>query len=144
MKYVFIDMDNTIAENQTCENIEFYRGMYLNKRPIRIVIDAIKKLYPESKYIIISKTNGEWDGRLEKKIWLDEYFPEAGLVFLLTPKENKKDYIELYMVSQNAKACDCLLIDDKKEELQKVKKLGVNVKYPQQLICDYEDYKSKL
>lgn len=139
MEILFIDMDNTIAENQTCENIKFYKGMYLNKRPINIVIKAIKELYPESKYVIISKTDGEWDGKLEKEIWLDEYFPEANEIILIAPSEEKFNYIMDYMLTNNISPKNCLMIDDKKTELQKVRKLGLNTKYPQQIICDYEE-----
>ena len=39
--YVFVDMDNTIAENITCKDIEFYDGMYINKRSIQIVSDGL-------------------------------------------------------------------------------------------------------
>ena len=48
-------MDNTIAENITCKDIEFCDGMYINKRPIQIVIDALNTLYPKAKFIIISQ-----------------------------------------------------------------------------------------
>ena len=34
-----------------------------------------------------------------------------------------------------------LLVDDKKDTLSSVSSLGINVKYPQQIICDYEELK---
>lgn len=139
MKYLFIDMDNTIAENSTCENIKFYKGLYLNKRPINIVIEAIKALYPTARYIVVSKTSGGWDGKREKEIWLDEYFEEVELVLILDINEEKKDVINDYLIKNNINPEECLFIDDKKDELQKVRKLGLHVKYPQQVICDYED-----
>lgn len=138
-KYLFIDMDNTIAENMTCDNIDFYKGMYLNKRPINVVINAIKELYPDAKYIIVSKTQGGFDGRLEKEIWIDEYFPEASPVIIIEYNEEKKDIIDIYLKINNINPENCLFIDDKKSELQKVKTLGVKTKYPQQIICDYEE-----
>lgn len=143
-KYLFIDMDNTIAENQTCENVNFYKGMYLNKRPINTVINAIKALYPDSKYIIVSKAQGGWDGKREKEIWIDEYFEEASLVIILNVTEEKRNIILEYLYSNNISAEDCLFIDDKKSELQKVKRLGMKTKYPQQIICDYEELKRKI
>ena len=39
---VFVDMDNTIAENKTCQNVRYYKGLYEEKRPIKVVIKAIK------------------------------------------------------------------------------------------------------
>jgi hypothetical protein len=41
VKVLFLDMDNTIAENSTCQDVEFSEGLYLNKRPIGFMIDAI-------------------------------------------------------------------------------------------------------
>ena len=75
--YVFVDMDNTIAENITCKDIEFYDGMYINKRPIQIVIDALNILYPNAKFIIISQVQGEAFGIKEKKEWLRKHFPNT-------------------------------------------------------------------
>lgn len=143
-KYLFIDMDNTIAENMTCDKIDFYKGIYLNKRPINVVINAIKELYPDAKYIIVSKTQGGFDGRLEKEIWIDEYFPEASPVIIIEYNEEKKDIIDIYLKINNINPENCLFIDDKKSELQKVKTLGVKTKYPQQIICDYEELKRKI
>ena len=75
ISYVFVDMDNTIAENITCKDIEFCDGMYINKRPIQIVIDALNTLYPKAKFIIISQVQGGAFGIKEKIEWLNKYFP---------------------------------------------------------------------
>lgn len=141
MKYLFLDMDNTIAENTTCDNINYYSGLYLNKRPIKVVIDAIRTLYPNATYIIISKTDGEDAGKLEKSQWLDKYLPEAEIAYFLSPQESKAEYIKEILTLYNIDANECLLIDDKKSILQECKKLNINVKYPQQIICDYEELK---
>lgn len=138
MKYLFIDMDNTIAENKTCDNIKFYPGLYMNKRPIQIVIDAIKILYPDSLYVIISQTDGGNEGEFEKHNWLDIHFPVT-FDRLFIPKNTSKRYIiESYIADNSIKPEEVLLIDDKKDILQDCKQLNINVKYPQQIICDYE------
>lgn len=138
MKYIFIDMDNTIAENTTCEDIEFHEGLYLNKRPIKVVIDAIRALYPNSLYIIFSKTAGGHDGRAEKGAWLEKYLPETHLAVFIEPEDSKSECIESFINSSMWDKKDCLVIDDKKSILQECLALGINVKYPQQIICDFE------
>ena len=138
IKYVFIDMDNTIAENSTCMNIEFYKGLYANKRPIKIVIDAILNLYSDCSFIILSKTDGGEDGKKEKLEWLSKYFPYTDTIILIDVLERKRDYIEDFLFINCIDASECLLVDDKKSILQDCSTLGISVKYPQQLICDYE------
>ena len=32
MKTIFVDLDNTLAANETCQNVEFTKGLYLNKK----------------------------------------------------------------------------------------------------------------
>ena len=143
IKYVFIDMDNTIAENTTCDNVEFYQGLYIDKRPINIAIKGIINLYKDSTYIILSKTEGQSKGMLEKRAWLSKYFPYTDEIILISPIDTKKDIISMYMKNRSIKPKECLLIDDKKEILQDCKKLHINVKYPQQIICDYEEMLNK-
>ena len=65
---VFVDMDNTIAENKTCQNVRYYKGLYEEKRPIKIVIKAIEVLYMSSgiPIVIISKAVYCRKGAVEK------------------------------------------------------------------------------
>ena len=139
--YVFVDMDNTIAENTTCKDIEFYDGMYINKRPIQIVIDALNILYPNAKFIIISQVQGGAFGIKEKKEWLGKHFPNTFQSFFLHPGERKSDYIEYFLKTNGIMNMQVLLVDDKKDILSSMTPLGINVKYPQQIICDYEEFK---
>lgn len=142
IKYLFIDMDNTIAENKTCDDIEFYPGLYLNKRPIQIVIDAIKVLYPDSYYVIISQVD-DCNGRYEKHLWLDDHFPITYDRLFIPSNVNKKDVMRSYLLESSIRSEEVLLIDDKKSILQECKQLGIDVKYPQQIICDYESLISR-
>ena len=144
IRCVFIDMDNTIAENTTCDNVDYHSGLYLSKRPIQIVIDGILTLYEGCTFIIISKTAGGSRGMLEKKAWLSEYFPYASETILISPTDTKRPFIENYIEARGLKPKECLLIDDKKEILQDCKKLLINVKYPQQIICDYEQHNVRI
>lgn len=140
IKHIFIDMDNCIAENTTCDNVPFSSGMYLNKRPIKTVINGIRYLYPNCTYHILSKTQ-DAAGRYEKIQWLQKYFPAInGFILIIDPEETKKEYIYTYMTKYQVNPEEILLIDDKKDILQDCKTLGIQVKYPQQIICDFETY----
>lgn len=141
ISYVFIDMDNTIAENVTCTDMKFCKGMYINKRPIQIVIDALNTLYPKAKFIIISQVQGGAFGVKEKIEWLNKYFPNVSQSFFLNPGEHKSDYIKWFLKINGIINTTVLLVDDKKDILSSMSSLGINVKYPQQIICDYEELK---
>lgn len=143
-KIIFIDMDNTIAENKTCDNVEYYKGLYLNKRPIKIVIDAIRVLYPNSYYVILSKTPNLIEGRKEKMTWLKENFNDYDDRIFIDTKESKAKVIIKYISKKNIKVNECLIIDDNKITLQECKKEGISVKYPMQVICDYEELKNNV
>ena len=144
---VFVDMDNTIAENITCKDIQYYKGLYLYKRPIRIVIDAIEYLYSRSEIVIISKALGGNSGRLEKLKWIEKNMslPKNTKCIFLTEQEpatKKADIIKEYCKKNHIDIKDVLLIDDNKKILQACDKKGIPVKYPQQVICDYQEQNS--
>lgn len=132
-------MDNTLAENQTPENAPFIEGLYANKRPLRIVINAIRYLYPDYRFVIVSKVVGGSAGKSEKIEWLNKYFPYASEIILLNPEDMKSSYINNYIVTHELTVGDCVIIDDNKQILQNCLRLGLTVKYPQQIICDYEE-----
>ena len=148
LKIIFLDMDNTIAENKTSSNIEFYDGMYLEKRPIQIVINAIKTLYDKTPVVIISKAQGGVKGITEKMKWLDENCPLLikDKIFLMENEKYymKAVYIDEYCIKNHVPITQCLIIDDSKEVLNYCKQYGLQTKYPQQLICDYEDHIKQL
>ncbi len=143
IKWIFVDMDNTIAENVTCENVDFYDGLYLTKRPINIVIQGILNLYKDCNYIILSKADGGIQGMMEKRAWLHKYFPYAYSTLIINVNDVKSEYIASFIIQNNLDPEECLLIDDKKSILQDCARLGINVKYPQQIICDYEEMLAK-
>ena len=143
MKILFIDMDNTLAENQTPDNIEFFPGLYLNKRPLKIVIRAIRYLYHDYKFVIVSKAVGGQSGKDEKIEWLNKFFSDTKEIIILNPEDTKSAVINEYMMTNKINSKDCVIIDDNKQILQNCKKLGMTVKYPQQVICDFEEIEDK-
>ena len=42
MRTVFVDLDNTLALNETCDDIPYTRGLYSNKKPIKEKLKSIK------------------------------------------------------------------------------------------------------
>lgn len=149
MKHIFVDLDNTLAANETCDNVDYAPGLYLNKKPIQIVIDAIKYLYEKDNIIIISIYSGGWDGRQEKIEWMRKYLPNCinkNAPFLIDYKDTrtKADFIKNYSINNNINIKNCLIIDDKKKILQECKKEGIQTLYPQQIICMYEELKGDL
>lgn len=148
MKVIFIDMDNTIAENKTCDNVQFTPGLYLNKRPIQMVIDAITTLYPDVPKVILSRVQGGKQGKDEKLQWLSEHFPEEPVDFIfLNEGEDyymKGVYADQWTDVHQIQNEEALVIDDSKQVLQYCKAYGFQTQYPQQVICDYEDYLKRL
>lgn len=142
---VFVDMDNTIAENKTCQNVRYYKGLYEEKRPIKVVIKAIEALYVSSgiPIVIISKAVGGRKGAIEKLRWVEKNLRlrKGNECIFLTEKEpsiKKARIIKEYCKRHKIKLSNALIIDDNKKTLQACEKIGIQTKYPQQVICDYE------
>lgn len=145
MRTVFVDLDNTLALNETCDDIPYTRGLYLNKKPIKEIINLVDYYYRDiANIIIISRYVGGEDGKQEKIDWMKKYLPKSFLInspYLITSDDikTKANYINEYAISNNMKLEDCTIIDDKKEILQQCKKIGIEALYPQQLIVRYEE-----
>lgn len=145
MRTVFVDLDNTLALNETCDDIPYTRGLYSNKKPIKEIINLVDYYYRDiANIIIISRYVGGEDGKQEKIDWMRKYLPKSFLInspYLITSDDikTKADYINEYAISNNMKLEDCTIIDDKKEILQQCKKIGIEALYPQQLIVRYEE-----
>lgn len=141
IEVVFLDMDNTIAENRTSRDICYYKGMYIEKRPIQIMIEAIKEFYIDRgiPVIVLSKTKGGIDGKREKVDWLNACvdYDLAGII--LIEDQRKVNIIREWCLDNKVKLNRVLIIDDNKQTLQECCDAGIYAKYPQQLICDYEE-----
>lgn len=145
MRAVFVDLDNTLALNETCDDIPYTKGLYSNKKPIKEIINLVDYYYRDiANIIIISRYVGGEDGKQEKIDWMRKHLPKSFLInspYLITSDDikTKADYINEYAISNNMKLEDCTIIDDKKEILQQCKKIGIEALYPQQLIVRYEE-----
>ena len=143
IKVVFLDMDNTIAENTTCQNVKFVDGLYENKRPIAFVIDAVDILLRPNieKMVLVTVFQGGDLGMQEKLFWLKKVnFKYDEILFIDENKTNKSTEMIKYCNDKGYAPKDCVLIDDKKKMLQEAEKFGFKVMYPQQLLVDYYEW----
>lgn len=152
MKYVFIDMDGTIAEwgypdGRISGDYQF--GDYFNKQPINDVIAEIYNLYSNSEeyivYILSAVPNTE--AIFEKNSWLDLNFiiPYENRIYI-REDEDKIDIIKFILdkfygleVAGNA-----ILIDDKKEWLTKAVEAGIEVFHPTKIITSFQNRMAEL
>lgn len=150
MKHIFIDMDGTIAEYKGPNDkiiIEDYSkvfNMYISKRPVKIVLDAIKKLYENDEYYIISAAPNE-RAIQEKDEWLDKYFPvkKENRYYIKYPVTDKASELEKILEKLNLNYEDVVLIDDHHDILKKVERMGIQVYHPSRIISRYEEILKK-
>lgn len=145
VEVIFLDMDNTIAENTTPSNVEFTPGLYYNKRPILQVLEAIDTLYPQTPRVIISKVQGGSEGVKEKQQWLIQHQVEniVDTIFLKETEEYymKGVYIDQWLLKHEIPNEHALVIDDNKQVLQYCQAYRLQVQYPQQVLCDAQPKK---
>ena len=144
IEVIFLDMDNTIAENTTPMNVEFTVGLYYDKRPILQVLQALDTLYPDTPRVILSKAQGGSKGVEEKKLWL-QLHQVKNIVDYIFLKETEQYYMKgVYAdqwLSQHHIAPEkALVIDDSKQVLQYCQAYGLLTQYPQSVLCDYSEY----
>ena len=93
--------------------------------------------------VIISKAVGGRKGAIEKLRWVEKNLRlrKGNECIFLTEKEpsiKKARIIKEYCNKHKIKLSNALIIDDNKKILQACEKIGIQTKYPQQVICDYE------
>lgn len=144
MKYVFVDMDGTIAEWGYPDGRisgDFQDGDFLRKKPVDIIIEEIIHKWGNSDFcIIVCSAVPCTKATFEKNIWLDANFnvPYENR-FFISKEEDKIDIIKYYIEKikglsfrQNA-----VIVDDRKDILQKAESYGVEFYHPTRLITDY-------
>lgn len=140
VEVIFLDMDNTIAENTTPANVEFTPGLYYDKRPIKQVLQALDTLYPNTPRVILSKAQGGQQGVNEKKQWLqlEQVKNIVDYIFLKETEQYymKGVYADQWLSQHQIDNSHALVIDDNKQVLQYCQAYGMLVQYPQSLLCD--------
>ena len=145
MKYVFIDMDGTIAEWGYPDGRisgEYRFGDYIGKQPINDVIAEIYNRFADPKeyvvFIISAVPNTK--AIIEKNAWLNNFFvvPYENRIFI-QKNEDKVDIIDFYLrqvIGIEPKG-NTILIDDKKEWLTKAEEYGIEIYHPSKIIGLY-------
>lgn len=142
MKYVFVDMDGTIAEWGYPDGRidgEYRFGDYIGKQPINDVIAEIYNLYSDKNeynvFIISAVPNAK--AIIEKNSWLNNFFivPYENRIYI-NYGEDKIDIINFYLKEALGvePRGNSILIDDKKEWLIKGSAIGMEVYHPTKII----------
>lgn len=156
MKYVFVDMDGTIAEWGYPDGRisgEYKFGDYIGKNPINDVIAEILNLYSGSeenqKEYIIMTVSAVPNSKaiMEKNVWLDNFFniPYPNRIYI-SQNEDKVEVIKFYL--ENIAGVDpkgnSILIDDKKDILIKGNEFGMEVYHPTKIIALFQNRMAEL
>lgn len=140
MKYVLVDMDGTIAEFYDKRGInipDFPEGFFLNKRPINIMIKAIKELYKDDTIIILSNSPSD-EADKEKEAWLLNHDITWDKIFVRYQFIDKGQTISNFIKMNNLNPNDIILIDDDLKYLRNCEKLGITCIHPSHILVEYE------
>lgn len=144
IEVIFLDMDNTIAENTTPSNVEFTPGLYFDKRPIKQVLKALDTLYPNTPRVILTKAQGGAQGVEEKKQWLQLERVKNIIDYIFLKEDEayymKGVYADQWLSQHHIAPEKALVIDDSKQVLQYCQAYGMLVQYPQSLLCDLTEH----
>lgn len=147
MKYVFVDMDGTIAEWGYPDGRiggEYRFGDYIGKQPINDVIAEIYNLFSNTEEYIVFVVSAVPNSKaiIEKNAWLNNFFvvPYENRIFILNG-ENKVEIINFYL--RNVLGVEpqenAILIDDRRDWLMDAERNGYQVYHPTKLIGMFQN-----
>ena len=96
---LFVDMDGTLAEWRSACSVEhlYLDGYFYTLKPNWELIQFLNKIQNQATIFIASTCITE-KSRLEKNLWLDNYFPVKEKYRIFIPHEqNKSTYIANYL-----------------------------------------------
>ena len=152
MKYVFIDMDGTIAAwgyPDRWIDGENRFGDYIGKQPINDVIAELYNLYSDKNEYIVFVISAVPNTKavIEKNAWLNNFFvvPYENRIYI-NHSEDKIDIIDFYLreVLGVEPKGNSILIDDKKEWLIKGNAIGMEVYHPTKIISLFQERMANL
>lgn len=115
-KFLFVDMDGTLAEWKTdkTEKDTYKKGYFYNLKPYPSVLAAVKEIvevyFDEIKVCILSHYQEDNEYALkEKREWLDKYLPDVLDRFFIPCGHSKAGPFHIDK--------DCYLLDDYKNNL---------------------------
>ena len=136
-KYVFFDVDGTLAEyryndrvnggndwgGQTWEDL-FFGNVFVSNRPLKTMVKLIEQLDPDRVFVLGAiTTNHEID---EKYEWFEKYYPtikRENVIFVAHPSI-KVIALEEYSKKLNIPKEDIVFIDDKLDTLRQTEEAG--------------------
>ena len=142
MKFLMIDMDGTIAEYYDASGqivmTEFPEGFFLNKRPLKSIINVIQTKYADYTKIIFSISPTDQSDK-EKLQWLENQGLSDWLhIFMRYPNNDKGQVLMNFMKANQITPDQIYIVDDDLRVLRSCEKLGVHCIHPSHMLAEYE------
>ena len=143
--YVFADLDGTMAEYQDLHtdengNIDFvqYR-VFLKGKPVKEVINKLKELSDSGKTIYVVSASPNSISNQEKLTWLLHHagFIKDENIYFVGNRNFKHVFLQQLIKKLKLNVCDCMVVDDDHQILEKYKSIGVNAVHPSKLLTNY-------
>ncbi len=144
-KYVFFDVDGTLAEYRFkdklyngkcaelgCQNLEdlLFSDLFYKSRPLKTMQNIISKLNPDKIFVLGTiVTNNEVN---QKYKWLEENYPnikKENIIFISSTML-KPDVITQYSKKLKVNLQDMVFVDDRLDVLRKAEELGITSYHP--------------
>ncbi len=136
-KYVFFDVDGTLAEyryndhvsgknnwgGQTWEEL-FFGNVFVNNRPLKTMVKLVEKLNPEKVFVLGAiTTNHEIE---EKYEWFAKYYPTIPKEHLIFVADSSLKVIALEEYAKKLKIAkdEIVFIDDKHATIRQTEEAG--------------------
>jgi predicted ABC-type ATPase len=144
-RYIFCDLDGTIAEYQQLPvdeygDINFVEyGVFKYSKPVMPMINTLRRLSEEGKRIFIVSASPNSICNIEKKEWVNKHLPfiKDEDIYFVGKKEFK--YVFLFQLINMLKLdpSDCMAIDDDHTVLDTYSRLHINSMHPSCFLTNY-------
>ena len=143
--HIFVDLDGTMAEYQDLHtdengNIDFVQyGVFLKGKPVKEVIDKLKKLQESGKTIYVVSASPNSIANQEKMEWLyfNAEFINPQNIYFVGNRNFKHVFLQQLIKKLKLNPKDCMVVDDDHQVLEKYKSIGVNAVHPSKLLTNY-------
>ena len=144
-KYVFVDLDGTVAEYQNLPvdeygDIDFVGyGVFKNSKPVMEVINKVQKLHDEGKQIYIVSASPNSIASEEKLEWVKKYLPfiMESRIFFVGNKNYKYVFLKQLIKKMKFNTRDCTVIDDDHNVLLSYQTLFINTVHPSKFLSNF-------
>lgn len=144
-KYVFVDLDGTVAEYQQLPTDEYgdvnfvEYEVFKKSKPVMPMILRLKRLHAEGKRIFIVSASPNSICNIEKKEWVNKYLPFVNDSDIYFVGNKTYKYVFLYQLINKLKfdPKDCMAIDDDHNVLTSYKQLNINSIHPSYFLTNF-------